>query len=289
MRLRDSDSPHPQHVEHDEQESGNERPGKQIADGHGIRRKDAHVELRLLVGARQNIAEQYQGDRGRNDLAERAGGGDGARCQARVIAMAEHGGQRHQAHGHNRGADDAGARRHEHAHEGYGQSKAPWQASENKRKRVEQTLRNLRFLEDHTHQHEQRNSDQRLVGDRSEDASGQESDVAGVEYAGSNAAAGKEQGHAAEGECDRITCKQEREDCAEHQQGQELEHQATARSSSSIAGALPSSLSAIRATSAMPWRTRRPPSTGMSVLSRNTASMPPTSADPSRIDQARPV
>ena len=184
--------------------------------------------------------------------------------------MAEHGGQRHQAHGHNRGADDAGACRHDS--DGLRTVRPPEGVRKQEKRSSRRPQPTSRITPIST------NSGTaisvwlvivpKMRPERNRCRRGQ--------YAG-NAAAGKEQGHAAEGE---------RPD--NPQAGARRLRRTSTGAGTRASGdgslfefdrrALPSSLRRTR-NLAMPWRTRRPPSTGMSVL-RNTASMPPTSADP---------
>ena len=94
-------------IEDDQQDAGDERAGEQVTD-----RDDAgpgtDLQAGLAGGVRDGIGQKDQHDRGRDDLAERAGGGDRAGGKFRVIALAQHGRQGDQCHGDDRGADNAG-------------------------------------------------------------------------------------------------------------------------------------------------------------------------------------
>ena len=74
-------------VEGDQNEAREHRAGKQIADGDRLGcATTALVELCLLIGAGDHVAQQHQRDAGWNNLAQRARGGDGARGDVGFVA-----------------------------------------------------------------------------------------------------------------------------------------------------------------------------------------------------------
>ena len=92
----------------DQGEAGEQRAREQVADRHGVRGEIAELALRFLVGVRNLVAQHDEDERGRDDLAERAGGADRPAGERGAVAAPEHGRQREQPHGHDRRADDAG-------------------------------------------------------------------------------------------------------------------------------------------------------------------------------------
>ena len=63
---------------------------EQIAHGYSLWRKDVHIQLRTLVGVRNDIPEQHQRDGGRDDLAQGAGSANGSRSKRWAVATAQH-------------------------------------------------------------------------------------------------------------------------------------------------------------------------------------------------------
>jgi len=211
-------------VQADQQQTGQQRADEQIADRDGFRRKDAQLQLRLLIGAGHHIAQQHQHDRGRNDLPQGAGsrqrtGGDG-----RVVAASQHGGQREQSHGDHRGADDAGTRREQCTNHAHRNRQAAAQGAEQTRHRLQQVFGNPRFLQHHAHEHEQRHRQHGLVVHDAEQAIGQRTEVAAIEGAGKHADAGEQQRHTAKGDGYRITGHQGQTDACKQQQRHQLSH-----------------------------------------------------------------
>ena len=76
-----------------QQQAWNQRPYKQVPHGDCFRVENVHIQLGALVGVGEDISQQYQGDGGRNDLAQGARGADGARRERGLIAAAQHAGQ----------------------------------------------------------------------------------------------------------------------------------------------------------------------------------------------------
>ncbi len=63
-------------VHADQRQARQECAGEQVADGNGLGREQALLELGLLVGGGDHVAEQYQNDRGWDDLTQGPGGAD---------------------------------------------------------------------------------------------------------------------------------------------------------------------------------------------------------------------
>ena len=243
---------------------------KEMAHRHRLRRKHAEAQLCLLIGARQHVAEQHQRDRRWNDLAECAGRADRAGGELRVVAVAQHGRERQQAEGDHGGADDAGARRHHHADHCHGHAKAAAHSSHQRGEALEQRLRDARALERHAHGDEQRHRDQGLVRDDAEQTPGQEAQVAEIEHAEQRPAEGEQQRHAGERGSHGVAREQRREHHGEHHERQEFDHERSARIS--------------RADSTPAWAISSAADSGIKVLRANTAGMPPTSWERSRMD-----
>ena len=106
--------------------------------GHGLWREDRQQEdiaciqdrehdtrdegafIHVADGAPELVGHHDEDERGRNDLRERAGGGDDARRDAAVVAVAQHDGQRDQTHRNDGGRNDAGGRGEQGADEYHG-------------------------------------------------------------------------------------------------------------------------------------------------------------------------
>ena len=216
--------PHVESVKPHQHQAGNQRPGEQVADGDGLGRKHALRQLRLAVGVGEHVAEQHQGDGRRNDLPQGAGGADGAGGELRVIALPQQVGQRHQAQGHHRGADDAGARRHQPAHQDDAKAKAAGQPRQQFGEGVQQLLGDAGLLQHHAHEHEQGHGDERLVAHDAEDARRQKAEHLQVEQAEGGQGQGEGQGAAGQRQRHRIAKQQQREHQDEQRDGGEGGH-----------------------------------------------------------------
>ena len=89
---------------------------------------------------------------------------------APVIAVAQHDRQRDQAHGDDRGGDDAGRGGEQRADEDHGVGEAAAHRPEQLADRVEQVLGHAGALEDQPHEGEERDGEQRVVADDAEEA-----------------------------------------------------------------------------------------------------------------------
>ncbi len=114
----------------------------------------------LINGARQLVGEDDQHDRGRNDLSQRARGGDGAGGQRLGIIVTQHRWQRDQPHGDHGRADDTRRGRKKRAHEDDRDPEAPRDRAEKLGHGDQQVLGNLRALEHDAHKDEERDRDQ---------------------------------------------------------------------------------------------------------------------------------
>ncbi len=142
-------------VQPHQQQSGDHRPHEQISHRHP-----------------DDVPQEHQDDGGRDDLAQGARGRDGAGGQFRVVAAFEHGGQGDQAHGHHGGADDAGRRAQQHAHDHHRRGQPAAQATEHQRHGLEQFLCQPGAFEHHPHEDEQGHGQQGEVGHDAPDAQG---------------------------------------------------------------------------------------------------------------------
>ncbi len=216
-------------IKRHQEQPGNHCPREQISYRDGLGGEYALLELGLLVGVGEHVAEQHEGDGGRDDLAQGSRGADGARSKGRVVAATEHGGQGHQAQGDHRGADDARAGGHEHADQNDRKGKAPRGIGQQSREAAQKILGNPRLFHHHAHEHEQRHRDEGGVGDDSEQASGEKSQVTAVEGAGCHPAQSEEQRYPCEGQRDRVARQQGRENRQEHDDRYEFDHRLSAR------------------------------------------------------------
>ena len=123
MGLEDGEECHPDHVQAHEHEAGDE--GALVHIAHA---------LAQLVG------HQNQHQRGRDDLGQRARGRNHARCEAAVIAVAQHDGQRDQAHGNHRSSNHAGGGSQQRAHKDHGQRQTAADGAEHLADCVKQVL-----------------------------------------------------------------------------------------------------------------------------------------------------
>src|SRR5690606_11723778 len=210
-------------VQHQKQ-PGDDGGDEQVADGHRLGGEDTHLQLGLLVGGGEDVPQQHQHDRRGDDLAQGAGGADGAGGEARAVALLQHARQGHQPHGHHRGADDAGTGGQQHAHQDHRDAEPAPQGAAQAAHVAEQILRQLRLFQHHPHEHEQRHRDQGGVDDGAVDAVRQGVEEGHVEVAGDHAAGGERQGHATQGKRHRVAEHQQQAHGGEHVEGDEFGH-----------------------------------------------------------------
>src|SRR5690606_17710816 len=94
---------------------GNQGADEQVGHRNAVRAENPLLQLSLLVGAGQDIAQNDEGGRGWSNLPQGSGGTNRTAGQRRAVAIAQHGGQGNQPHGYHGGADNAGAGSHQHA------------------------------------------------------------------------------------------------------------------------------------------------------------------------------
>ena len=129
----------------------------------------------------KDVGQQDQDGAGRDDLAERTRGADGAACGRQVIAAPHQGRQRDEAERDDGGADDAGGGAHQHADQDDADAHAAAQPAGQVADHVHQVVGDLGLLQHHAHEHEQRDGDQRVVGGHAVDACRQQIEQAGAE------------------------------------------------------------------------------------------------------------
>ncbi len=134
----------------------------EIEAGQHQARHDRAV-IHVADRAAELVGEHDQHQRRRDDLRQRARGGDDAGGDAPVVAVAQHDRQRDQAHGDDRGGDDAGRRGQQRADQDDRIGEAAAHRAEQLPDRVEQVLGHAGSLEDQPHEGEERNRQQRLV------------------------------------------------------------------------------------------------------------------------------
>ena len=112
---------------------------------------------------RHQVGHDDQHDAGRDQDAERAGGGDGAARQRMAVALAHHGRQRQRGHHRDRGADDAGHRGEDRAHDGDGERQRAGHPLQEHLHAVEQVAGDAAALHHDAHEDERRHRDQHQV------------------------------------------------------------------------------------------------------------------------------
>ena len=110
-----------------------------------------------MVG--QDDEHQGRGD----DLRQGARGGDDARSQATVIAIAQHDGQGNEAHGDHRGRHHAGGSRQQGTHKNHGKCQTATYGAKQLTNRVEQVFGHAASLENQPHQGKEGNGQQGVV------------------------------------------------------------------------------------------------------------------------------
>jgi hypothetical protein len=134
-----------------------ERQQQARDDRRGEERRHRHFQHR---------AHHHQHDRGRDEDAERAAGGDQARGELHVVAGADHRLAGHDAEDGDRGADDAGRSGEDGGDEHHREVERAGDAREHLLHRVEQALHQVRLLHHDAHEDEERHRGQRLLHHR---------------------------------------------------------------------------------------------------------------------------
>ncbi len=147
LGLELGDDDHVHDVQPGEHDAGEERAGVKLHHGHAGRR---------------TIDDQHDGRR--NQDAEATACGDHAGRQANVVAGTQHRRQCQQAHQRHYRADDAGCGREHGAGDQRGHAQRARYARQRKMQALEQFLDQVGALDQVTHEHEQRDRDQHVVG-----------------------------------------------------------------------------------------------------------------------------
>ncbi len=149
----------------DRQHQDEEHEDRDLQD-RGTDRAEIHVADRPA----ELVGENDEHERGRDDLGDRARRGDDAGRKPRVVAVAQHDRQRDHAHGDDRGSDRAGDGAENGADEDDRVGKAAWNAAEELAGAFEKVLGQTASLQNRTHEGEEGNGEQQIVGDDAEDA-----------------------------------------------------------------------------------------------------------------------
>ena len=267
---------HVDRVQHDEKQSRQQGADEQVSDRDRVGRVDSLPQLRLLVGARQHVTQQYEDDRRRDDLAEGSRRTDRAGRHSRVVAAPQHDRQGQQAHGDHGRADDSRARREQCAHHDHGYGEPPPDPAEELSERVEQVVCDAGTFQHQTHEHEQGDRDQRLVVHHAEDPARQGLEIGHVEDAEDRTEAREDQGHSSQGECDGIAGQQGGDNQGKQDERQPL-HDRHSRPRRNAAMQ--------RRIVATPCRASSTAMTGITAFSRYRAGRPPASRERSAIRQ----
>ena len=175
---------------------------------------------RALVHVADRLAELVghhdQNQRGRNDLRQRAGGGDDAGRHPAVVAVAQHDRQRDQAHRDHGSRDHAGGRREQGADEHHGIGETAADGAEQLPDGVEQVFGHAGPFQHQSHEGEERNRQQRVVVHHAIDAFGQRLQEVRPELAELDSDEGVDQSDRAERECRRIAQQQDNHQRREH-------------------------------------------------------------------------
>ena len=153
-----------------------------------------HVADRLA----ELVGHHDQHQRRRDDLRQRARGGDDAGRHPAVVAVAQHDRQRDQAHRDHGRRHHAGGRRQQRADEDDGVGKAAADGAEQLADGVEQILRHAGSLQHQAHEGEERDREQGVVVHHAVDAFGQRLQEVRPEFAKLNADQGVDQADCAE-------------------------------------------------------------------------------------------
>ena len=165
------------------------------------------------------IGHYDEHQRRRDDLRQRAGGGDDAACHAPVVTIAQHDRQRDQAHRNDRGRNHAGGGGKQGADKNHGISEAAANRAEQLSDSVEQIFRHPGSFEYQAHEGEERNRQQRVVAHHAVDAIGQGLQKIRLELPELNPDQRKDQADGAERKCRRIPEQQKNDQGAEHDRG----------------------------------------------------------------------
>lgn len=140
------------------------------------------------------------------------------------IPPAQHHGQRHQRHHHDRGADDSGRGGHDRAHDGDRQGQPAGYAPQKNLETVQQIPRDIAAFQHDSHQNEHRNRRQNeIFSDAAIQPDEDVEELPGRERPQQIADAGEEQPYAAENETHRKAAEQQDGQGHEHEDGQQID------------------------------------------------------------------
>jgi len=208
------------------------RDQRDVADVHRHQHEagDERALVHVADAAAELVGHDDQHQRRRDDLRERSRGGDRTGGQAPVVAVAQHDGQRDQAHRDHRRGDHAGGRRQHRTDEHDGVREAAADRAEELADRVEQVLGHAAAFEDQPHEREEGNGEQRLVRHDAEDAQRQRLEQQRRQQPEFDADRPEGEAAGGERERDRIAEEQEDDERAEHHRrdvrGEEGAHRA---------------------------------------------------------------
>jgi hypothetical protein len=166
--------------------------------------------------AAQLVGHHDQHQRGRDDLRQRAGGGDHAGSELAVVAVAQHHRQRDQAHRNHGSGDHAGGCRQQGADEDHRIGHAAADRPEQLADGVEQVFRHAGAFQDQAHEGEEGNRQQGVVGHDAEDAVRQRLQQFRLQQAQFDADQAEEQAVGSQRKCHRKARQQEDDQRAEH-------------------------------------------------------------------------
>ncbi len=170
--------------------------------------------------AAEHIGHHDQHQRGRNDLRQGAARGDDTGRQTRVIAVAQHDGQRDQPHGDDRGRHHPRGRGQQRADEDDGIGESAANAAEDLADGVQQLLGHAAAFQDQPHEGEERHGQQDLVAHDAEHPIRQRLQQRGGEHAEFDADPAEQHADGGERKGDRIADQQEEHQRREHHRRQ---------------------------------------------------------------------
>ena len=197
----------------DQRDGGNERQ----VQAHQHEAGDQGTGVHVTHGATQLVSQHDQHQRGRDGLRQRARGGDGAGGNGAVVAIAQHDGQRDQAHGNDRSSHHArgGGQQRAHQHDRDRQTAA--HRAKHLGHGFQQVLGHAAALQDDAHEREERNGQQRVVLHDAEHAQRQRLEQVGGEQPDLHADQAEEQAGGRQGKRHRKAGQQEEQQAREHQ------------------------------------------------------------------------
>ena len=117
----------------------------------------------------------------------------------RLIPRSQHGGEREHPHGHDRGADNAGARRQQCADHNDSDTQTARALAKQTGHIGEQVLGDFCSLQHHAHKNEQGHGHEGFIAHGAEDAARQRGQIVGVKMSDQNAQCRKSQSGATKG------------------------------------------------------------------------------------------